>query len=286
LGPEQRFGILHALPRTLAPAVVPRSRQLLVALTLALTLTGCKIFAGRPAREEPNELVVMGTLHAGHLESERYGLERLEELLREVNPRLILCEAMPEQYEAAWQRYVETGEVDEELARSAPEVTEVLFPLALEGRVRVVPCSAWTTDLLARRAELISQWRSSRPADTRAVEGARRAAEERLEELGMADDPLQIHTARYDSLVERAMEPYERLFSRDLGEAGWERIHRSHAKLLEEALDPWKGDGIRVVVLFGAWSKYRLRELLAGRSDVAPLELAEALRPRHHALHP
>jgi hypothetical protein len=262
------------------------SRQLLAALTLALTLSGCKIFAGRPAKEEPNELVVMGTLHAGHRGSERYSLERLEELLREVNPTLILCEAIPEPFEEAWQRYVETGEVDEELARSSPEVTEVLFPLALEGRVRVVPCSAWTTGLLTRRDELIAQWRSSRPADTRAVEGARKAAVERLEELGMADDPLLIHSDRYDSLVERAMVPYERLFSRDLGEAGWERIHAAHAALLERALDPWSGDGIRVVVLFGAWSKYRLKELLGSRSDLSPLELDEALRPQRRQLHP
>lgn len=262
------------------------SQKLLVALTLTLTLSGCKIFAGRPAKAEPNELLVMGTLHAGHLESERYDLERLEELLREVNPSVILCEAIPEEFEAAWVRYVETGEVDEQLARSSPDVTEVLFPLALEGRVVVVPCSAWTRELLARRDELLDQWRSSRPADTRAVESAHRAASERLEELGLSQDPLLLHSDRFDSLVERAQAPYERLFSRDLGEAGWERIHRAHSERLGAALDRWQGDGVRVVVLFDAWSKYRLRQLLDSRPDVEPLELDAALHPRRLQLHP
>ena len=256
---------------------MPLLRILCASLLLALTLSGCKIFAGKPAKETTNEVLVMGTLHGDHLTSETYGLEELEDLLRRVNPTLVLCEIPPDRYDEAWQEFVLTGEVTEERVALYPEFTEVLFPMALEGRIRVEPCSAWTASMGKRRTELLAQWQTSRPRDSREVDRARERAQEQLEELGIAEDPFGLHTDRYDEIVAEGMKPYDELFSRDLRNGGWTQINQAHASLIHAQLDQFSGDGIRVVVLFGAWHKYRLRELLAPRDDIRMIELADVL---------
>lgn len=257
----------------------PLCARLVVFLTLALTLSGCRIFAGKPAKVTENEVLVMGTLHAGHLTSETYGLAELEKLLRDVNPTLVICEIPPDRFVEAWQEFVLTGETTEERVVLYPEFTEVLFPMALEGRIRVEPCSAWTAPMAKRRTELIAQWQTSRPRDSREVDTAQLKAQRKLSELGIDEDPLLLHTARYDRIVAEGMEPYERLFSRDLGNGGWTQINLAHASLIEAELDAWSGDGIRVVVLFGAGHKYRLIELLSQREDIRMISLEQALAP-------
>ncbi len=250
----------------------------LVAL-FCLSLTGCKIFAGKPARVTINEVLLIGTLHEQHLESETYGLDELEQLLRDVNPTLVLCEIPPELYTEAWQEFVQTGQVTDEHLMHYPEFTEVLFPMALEGRIRVEPCSAWSAEVEERRQALLAQWEKSRPRDSRVVADAREKADKQLAERGLAEDPLLLHTPAYDEVIAAAMEPYERLFARDLGLGGWTQVNRAHAELINASLDRWSGDGIRIAVVFGAEHKYRLRELLSSRDDIELIELEEALAP-------
>lgn len=242
---------------------------------LALPLAGCRALAGLPAKPVKNEVIVLGTEHGAHLANEVYTLERIEELLRQVDPRYVLCEISPHSYEDAWREFMRTGAVSEPRVKLYPEFTEVLFPLALEGRFRVVPCSAWTESMFERRRRLLEQWKTTRIDDTREVDDAREKGDRELELEGLDSEPLKIHTARFDEIVAEAMEPYERLFSGDLGAGGWTQINEAHYVLLSEALDQISGHGERVIVMFGSRHKYRLRELLSQRTDIVLKRLGE-----------
>ena len=251
-----------------------RLLPLLVALPL---LQACQFLAGRPAERLPNEVIVLGTEHGAHLTNELYDLERLEQLVRAVDPQVVLCEIPPDLYEPAWNGFIRTGEVTEPHVALFPEFTEVLFPIALEGRLRLVPCSAWTREMAELRRTQLEQWSNTRLEDSRKVEEARERMERQLEQEGLDTDPLAMHSARFDAIVAEGLEPYERLFGRDLGPGGWRQINEAHHALIAEALDRITGDGKRVLVVFGALHKGRLRALLATREDIVLKRLGEVL---------
>ncbi|MFT7668439.1 MAG: hypothetical protein ACI8X5_001132 [Planctomycetota bacterium] len=248
---------------------------LLLLAALALAGPSCKILAGLPAKRQLNEVIVIGTEHRAHLGNEVYTLESLEQILRRADPRYVLCEIPPDRFDHAWKGFVRSGEVSEPRVMLYPEFTEVLFPMALEGRYRMIPCSAWTESMAKRRRLLLEQWKTTRSADTRKVDDAQEKGNRQLEKEGLDDDPLAIHTARFDELVAESMVPYEELFSRDLGAGGWTQINLAHYTLISEALDEISGNGQRVIVMFGSQHKYRLRELLAQRDDIKLLRLGD-----------
>ena len=254
-------------------------RRLLPLLVVLPLLPACQFLAGRPAERVPNEVIVLGTEHGSHLTSEVYDLERLEQLVRAVDPQVVLCEIPPDRYESAWNGFIRTGEVTEPRVALFPEFTEVLFPIALEGRLRLVPCSAWTREMADLRRAQLEQWSSTRLDDTRQVEEARERMERQLEQEGLDTDPLRMHSARFDAIVAEGLEPYERLFGRDLGAGGWRQINEAHYALIAEALDRMTGEGKRVLVAFGALHKGRLRAQLATREDIVLKRLGEVLPP-------
>lgn len=256
-----------------------RVRTLLSVLLVCSSLGACKTFAGRQVKIKLNTVFVLGTLHGEHLTQETYTLERIGEIIRRVDPEIVLVEIPPDRYDLAWQEFLYSGEVQEERVKLYPEFTEILFPIALEGRFRVVPCSAWTASMARRRQSLLKQWQSTRPVDSKEVDAAQLRAEKQLEEQGLANDPRLIHTAAYDAIVAEGMEPYERIFSEDLGSGGWTQINLAHQRRIDEALDDISGDGRRVLVIFGAWHKYRLRELLAKRDDIELKRISTLMEP-------
>jgi len=253
-----------------------------LALALLLVAGGCKLLAGLPAKPEKNLVIVLGTLGEGHLEPALegeggYDLERLEQILRRVDPHYVLCEIPPEIWPRAWRGFIRTGEVEDPWFAELPEYREVLFPLALEGRFQVVPCSGWDAAADERQRLLIQQWASTRVEDVREVADARELGLRRLAAEGLDRDAMGVHSARYDEIVAEMQEPYERLFSRDLGEAGWTQVHAAHSALISEALGGLTGNGQRVLVMFGSFSKYRLREGLVRRDDIVLRRLSEVM---------
>jgi hypothetical protein len=252
-------------------------RAPLLALLALPLLAACRSLAGLPREPIPPEVIVVGTLGQGHLDAPGYSLETLERTLRSLRASRVLVEVPPERHAAAWAQYVSTGEVSDEHVRGFPEVTRVLYPLALEGRIELVPCAVWTPAVEARRAALLEQWRATRPADTRAVERAREEARRRLEAEGLAGDLRGVHSARFDELTASAQETLEARFGRDLGEGGWARENDAILERIGEALEAERGSGRRVVVAFDARRKYRLRAGLAARDDVRLRRLAEVL---------
>jgi hypothetical protein len=256
---------------------MPRHPLASLLALLVLALGGCKSLAGRPAKSVPNEVIVLGTEHGAHRESEAYSLERLEQLLRAVDPQVVLCEIPPQRFDAAWRGFIQTGEVSDTRVLEYPEFTDVFFPVALEGRFRLIPCSAWNQGMAERRNAQLEQWKTTRPDDTREVEEAQQHALRILEQEGLDLDPLAMHTARFDELVDEAMKPAERLFARDLGPGGWTEINKAHYELISDSLDQIEGEGKRVLVVFGSWHKGRLRQYLGDRPDIVLRRLPEVL---------
>ena len=247
-------------------------------LLFALTLCGACHATGAAERAfRPDQVLVLGTLHGGHLQSAGYGLPQLKELLRSLDPDVVLCEIPPDRFDQAWGEFVRDGEVREERVVLYPEFTQVLFPLALERGFEIVPCSAWTREMADARRKALAEWAQTRPQETREVNEAQARADERLEAAGLSDTPGGVHDARYDEIVAEGMEPYERLFSEDLGPGGWTQINLDHAALVNAALDERAGLGLHVLVIFGTWHKYRLRQLLAERDDIELIDLETAL---------
>lgn len=257
-------------------------RRAALAITCALVpltlLSSCQVLAGLSAKPKDNEVFVIGTLHGEHLTEAVYSLDRFRDILRQLDPDLVLVEIPPDRYDQAWKEFLEQGQVSEPRVKLYPEFTEVLFPIALEGHLRIVPCSAWTEKMASRRSALLQQWKTSRPEDSQRVERAQSKAEESLEASGLAHDPLQIHTAAYDKIVSEGMQPYETIFGDDLGAGGWQDINLAHYRHISEALDANSGEDRRVLILFGAWHKYRLRELLSERDDIRLMRMGEVVR--------
>ena len=226
--------------------------------------------AVRPAaRSSTTKVHVMGTIHGRHRTSSAYSLDRLNAAILKANPDVILTEIPPGRVAKAFETYKATGQVDEARTNVFPEYTDVIIPLAVDQGWRVLGTAAWTPEVArARRMALKSielnparsaQWAEHRAAIREFVQKVR----------GKSDDPRFIHTAEFDRLVAKSREPYARYFDADLGRGGWSQINEAHNNLIEEALNMLSGQGLRVLITFGTAHKYKIRERLAARDDLA-----------------
>ena len=248
-------------------------RSILSSLALALACLGCR------APAPPSEVLVLGTIHSGHLDNTTYGIDTLQEIVRAVDPDWILTEIPPDRLHVALDEYLTTGEVTEPRVSRFPEYVDAIFPLVGRMRFTLVPCAGWTQRMSDARAAKLLELEDTRPEDYATMRAAREAASTRQEELGLSDDPRGIHTAAYDELVREGMEPYDRLFNDELGPGGWTNINRSHWSLIEAALNARAGEGERFLVTFGAWHKYWFLDRLGERDDVVLLGLEPFLAP-------
>ncbi len=223
------------------------------------------------------DVVVMGMIHDGHVISESYGIERVKSLIRAIDPDAILCEIPPDRLGAALDEFEQTGEVTEARVARFPEYVSALFPLTREMDFEIVPCAAWTADMASDRRAKLAALKTERPADWEEMTRSEDWADARLAAEGLDDDPWKIHTPRYDAIVQRGLEPYDRLFNDILGPGGWTNINRAHYALISEALDRRRDSGERILIMFGAWHKYWILDRLMEREDVVVRSLAECL---------
>lgn len=240
----------------------------------------CQSSGSTAPAPELNRLVVLGMIHSGHLENELYSTEVLRDVLREIEPDVVLTEIPPDRLAAAAEEYARSGEITEPRVKRFPEYTDALFPVQRELPFTIVPCAGWTREMAEARSALLKEWRETRPADFAEMEAASAHAELAFEGaagfLGMtSDDPRFIHTEEYDRITKGELEPYNRLFNDDLGPGGWTNINRAHYDLIEAALDEISGQGLTVCLMFGAGHKYWFLEQLRERDD---LELIDSMR--------
>lgn len=229
-------------------------------------------------------VAVIGALHGTHRSSSAYSLPVIAAAIRRFNPDYVLIELPAEELaraQAQWQqgRRFTAGRV-----LAFPELTDVLFPLAEKLDFTMLPVAAWSPAIAAQRREkeagfaadprYAAQWREHL--------AARRAMNRALG--GRFDDPAFIHSDAYDAIIADGHAPIERHFDALTGAAGWGRINAAHIALMNAALDrivadhaaqTGKASPPHILILFGAWHKYKIRAALAKRSDVRAIDSAK-----------
>ncbi len=210
----------------------------------------------------------MGMIHRRHLSSKRYSIEVVKRLIRAFHPDIILAEIPPDRLDTALSQFRRSGRVDEPRVASFPEYTQAVFPLTAEMNYTIVACAAWTKEMAADRRAKLEEWKRTRPDDSAEVAAGREWMNKELARAGLGADPAHIHTRRYDRIIARGLEPYDRLFNDDLGPGGWSNINAAHYALIEAALDRYRGRGVRILITFGAWHKHYILDQLRKRDDI------------------
>lgn len=229
-------------------------------------------------------VAVIGALHSTHRSSRAYSLPIMAAAIRRFDPDYVLIELPAEELaraQAQWQqgRRFTAGRV-----LAFPELTDVLFPLAEELDFTMLPVAAWSPAIAAQRREKEAGF----AADPRYAApwqehlAARGAMNRALG--GRFDDPIFIHSDAYDAIIANGHAPIERHFDTLTGAAGWGRINAAHIALMNAALDrivadhaaqTGKASPPHILILFGAWHKYKIRAALTKRSDVRVIDSAK-----------
>ncbi len=234
------------------------------------TIFGVGCVAPRQAGAEiSTRVAVLGMIHGAHRSSRRWGLEQVEQTIRNYAPDVILCEIPPDRWGRIWRDYSTNGLIMDDRVKLFPEYTDVLLPLKSELGFEVEPCAAWTrkmADLRRLRMKMASSdpkyaesWRRYQE-ETAAIE-----AEHEAHPI-VEDDPRVIHSELYDTRTKRELGPYDRYLNDLIGPGGWTNINRAHYRLIDEAIR--RHPGKRLLIMFGAGHKYWFLERLRERSDI------------------
>jgi len=217
---------------------------------------------------DKNTVIVLGMIHSGHIESERYSLKVVENVIRKIDPDYILTEIPPDRLAEAVRGFTQDGVVSEPRVKVFPEYKDVLFPLSQDMDFKIIPTAAWTRGMADYRREALGRIREdeTRSADWEAYLAANKAADEAMGERG--DDPYFIHSDAYDAITKTNLSVYGQRFADDVGRGDWERINAAHYKLIEAALENHAGEGATLLITFGAGHKYWFLEQLRQRSDI------------------
>lgn len=217
---------------------------------------------------------IFGAIHGTHRGSSKYSLNILEQAVRKFEPDVVFVEIPPSSLGPAKSSFDEFGEVRERRTRAFPELTDVIFPLQKELGFEMVATAAWSRQLADKRSAVLKRIENNpaRKAQWDEHIAARRNLS--LIQRGKNDDPFYIHTVQYDDEVKAAQTPYETYFDDDIGAGGWGPINDAHIGLMTSALDRLKTERdnidnpIRILVVFGAWHKYKIIEAMEKRDDV------------------
>tara|TARA_R110000824_G_scaffold137631_6_gene301874 strand:- start:260 stop:1030 length:771 start_codon:yes stop_codon:yes gene_type:complete len=245
-------------------------RACLFALLMGLTACSSPPVASPP--EGATIVTLLGAIHGQHRTSERYSLDVLRRAITEFDPDIVLVELPPDRFTTASANFDRYGEVRESRADDFPELTDVVFPLRKQLGFQMIPVAAWTADIAADRRATENRLSQdpARAGDWADYQAATKTYGRAV--AGRSDDPAFIHSSAYDAAVRARQETYERLFGDDLGIGGWRAINEAHLAHINAALDAVSGQEKRVLILFGAWHKYKIVEELAARPDVFPVD--------------
>lgn len=225
-----------------------------------------------------NEVIVLGMIHDGFNTSERYSSDILREVIRRIDPDIVIAEIPPNRLDAALDGFRETGQVSERRTRVFPEYTDVLFPLTREMDFEIIGGAAWNTYMNSYRSRALGRIADdpARAAEWQAHQDAKRVQRDAIG--GRWDDPIFIHSDGYDAIQKAGYTPYNSYFNDDLGPGGWDNINAGHYALIEKVLDKYMFKGKRILITFGASHKYWFLEKLRERDDIRlidPLEFFE-----------
>ena len=237
-------------------------------ISLFLILAGCSPQPAALPPEGATIVTVIGAIHGQHRRSERYSLDILCQAIVKFDPDIVLVELPRDRFATASANFEKYGEVRESRADDFPELTDVVFPLREKLGFTMIPVAAWTADMAADRRATEQQLATdpAREQDWSAYQQAIQRYSKATS--GRSDNPGFIHSGAYDQAVKARQETYERLFGDDLGAGGWRAINSAHLANITAALDAVSGQEKRVLILFGAWHKYKILAELQARQDV------------------
>ncbi|MEO9485098.1 MAG: hypothetical protein ABJG47_16680 [Ekhidna sp.] len=244
----------------------------LVFLFLITSFLSCKT-------DDRNEVLVLGLIHGSHLTQQEFSTDVLRDMVKKIDPDVILAEIPPDRFEKAMSTYAETGIVNESRVARFPEYIDVIIPLTKEMDFVLVPTAAWTEEMANARLEKMREIRDDpdRAYDWQLYGLARQKADSIKKASGREFDPYWINSDAYDNASEVALSIYNDLFNEELGLGGWDNINKAHYAYIEKALDEYANQGKRIVITYGAGHKgWFLRELKK-RNDIKLIGLKEAM---------
>ncbi len=246
-----------------------------IILGMVVSFVGCGNQTSSKEEKSKNEVLVLGTIHGGHLTDSVYNITYLDKLIREIQPDYILAEIPPDRMEAAMAGFKRDDSISEPRVRRFPEYVDVIFPLTKELDFEIIPTAGWTKPMADRRSQqlrAISQ-DSTRRTDWLAYTEANKRSQEAYKATGKVNDPYFIHTHAYDSIQDIALQTYNRLFNVELGLGGWENINIAHYWNIEKALEQHRYQGKRFLIVYGAGHKGWFLRQLKKRDDISLLDM-------------
>ena len=222
-----------------------------------------------------NEVIVLGMIHDGHSTSETYGIFELKEIIRGLNPDIILTEIPPDRFPIAMEEFISNDTITEPRVSLFPEYVNVLFPLTKEMDFEMIPTAGWTKEMSDARREKFKEFRE----EEQWIEAWKEyilfsdSSDNVMNKYGSEEDPYFVNSVLYDSIVEIWAEPYNRLFNQALGDGGWDNINKAHYNHIENAIEQYSDStNKRILITYGAGHKgWFLRELRK-RDDILLLD--------------
>lgn len=240
-----------------------------------LVLSCCSLVYAQNAATKKNEVLVLGTIHSGHLKDPVYNIDYLTKLIRRIKPDYILTEIPPDIFEAAMAGFKKDGVVTEPRVKVFPEYVNVIFPLTREMNFEIIPTAGWTkfmNDDRNRILKAISE-NPDRKAEWDEYQAANKRSDEMLIATGKENDPYFIHTDEYDRIQDIGLQVYNRLFNAEIGLGGWENINIAHYWNIEKVLEAHRYQGKRILITYGAGHKGWFLRQLRKRDDIKLLEM-------------
>jgi len=261
-----------------------KKTQLFQIIAITILFFACKDNTDQSKEKTKNEVLVLGTIHGGHLTDSVYNTDYLDKLIREIKPDFILAEIPPDRMQEAMKGFKRDDSISEPRVLRFPEYVDVIFPLTKTLDFEIIPTAGWTRPMADRRGQQLRAIRndSTRTQDWQAYVEANRRSDSIYKATGKVNDPYFIHTNTYDSIQDISLQTYNRLFNVELGLGGWENINIAHYWNIEKALEKHRNTGKRFLIVYGAGHKgWFLRELRK-RDDINLLEMAPFLDAIHN----
>jgi hypothetical protein len=231
--------------------------------------------ASNSEEKRKTEVLVLGTIHGEHLTDSLYNIAFLDRLIREINPDFILAEIPPDRFTEAMDGFRKDDSLSEPRVLRFPEYVDVVFPLTKEMGFEIIPTAGWTAPMAKERSQKLRAISkdTARTTDWEAYVAADHLTDSLMDATGNPNDPYFIHSHKYDSIQDIGLQIYNKQFNVELGLGGWENINIAHYWNIEKALEKYRYQGKRMLIIYGAGHKgWFLRELRK-RDDINLLDM-------------
>ena len=220
--------------------------------------------------ENKNEVIVVGTIHSQHLTSGKYSLKVFSDIIKNLNPDIVLAEIPPDRFLIANEQFQTSGKIEEPRVLQYPEFSKVIFPLQKVLGFSLKPVSAWTEEMANARESKLEEIKTdvNKEKDWQTYMEARELSGKLFDNFIEEFDPVKIHSDDFDRILDIELQVFSNLFNDDLGKGGWENINEAHYKKIDFELNNITNQNKRVVLVFGSGHKGWLVKKLRLRTDI------------------